>query len=262
MDIAADSSYIGSGALDGNGIPTDFFSDIDVRKGFNYAFDWETYIDDALMGEARQEGSPSVEGLPFYDPDASMYSLDLTKAEEHLKLAWDGEAWEKGFKFTLVYNLGNLPRETACKILAENLAKINAKFQVSIQPIAGGTYFDKVWNTRDMPMFQIGWIADYPHPDNLVVPFMASYGYFARCQSYGYPELDQLIEDAFKQLDPAVQQDMYYEIQERYYEDAPGIILCQPLGRRYFTKYIEGFYFNPMICGLPGPLYYMSKSES
>ena len=98
--------------------------------------------------------------------------------------------------------------------------------------------------------------------DNLLFGFMVSYGFFAQFQGYGYPELDQLIENAFKELDPAVQQDMYYELQQRYYDDAPSIMLCQPLGRRYFTKYIHGFYFNPMFCGLPGPLYYMSKSES
>jgi peptide/nickel transport system substrate-binding protein len=262
MAINPVSTYIGSGVLDGNGIPTDFFTDIDVRKGFNYAFDWETYINDVYMGEAEQRGSPVVEGLPFYNSDAPMYSLDLTKAKEHLQAAWDGEVWEKGFKFTLLYNPGNLPRETACKILAENLAAINPTFQVSIQPIAGETYSNKLWGARDMPMFQIGWMADYPHPNNFVLPFMASYGIFAHLQGYGYSELDELIEDAFKELDPAVQQDMYYEIQERYYEDVPGIILCQPLGRRYFTKYIHGFYFNPMICGYAGPLYYMSKSSS
>ena len=69
-----------------------------------------------------------------------------------------------------------------------------------------------------------------------------------------------MIEDAFEELDPAVQQDMYIELQVRYYEDAPSIMLCQPLSRRYFTKYIHGFYFNPMIPGQAGPLYYMSKS--
>jgi ABC-type transport system substrate-binding protein len=58
------------------------------------------------------------------------------------------------------------------------------------------------------------------------------------------------------------EQDMYYELQERYYEDAPSIMLCQPLSRHYFTKYIHGFYFNPMIAGQAGPLYYMSKSSS
>jgi len=262
FNIASDSEYIGSGALDGNGIPTDFFTDTDVRKGFNYAFDWETYIDDALMGEATQEGSPIVEGLPFYNPDASMYSLDLDKAAKHLQVAWDGDVWEKGFKFTLLYDPASLPRETTCKILAENLAVINPRFQVSIQPIAYETYFGKIFGTRDMPMFQIGWLPDYAHPNNLAVPFMASYGVFAEWQGYGYPELDELIEGAFRELDPAVQQNMYYEIQERYYEDAPSIMLCQPLVRRYFTKYIHGFYFNPVIASYAGPLYYMSKSSS
>jgi peptide/nickel transport system substrate-binding protein len=262
FNIASDSDFIGSGVLDGNGIPTDFFTDIDVRKGFNYAFDWETYIKDALAGEGKQIGSPVIEGLPFYNLDALVYSHDLTKAEEHLKLAWDGEVWEKGFKFTLLYPIGSLPRDTAWKILAENLATINSKFQVSIQPMNWATGILPGIASGLLPMFQIGWAADYPHPNNLVVPFMASYGSVAEWQGYGYPELDELIEDAFRELDPVVQQDMYYEIQERYYEDAPSIMLCQPLGRRYFTKYIHGFYFNPTICGLPGPLYYMSKSSS
>jgi peptide/nickel transport system substrate-binding protein len=264
MAIAGDSTYIGSGALDGNGIPTDFFTDIDVRKGFNYAFDWETYINRAYAGEAEQRGSPIVEGLPFYNPDASMYSHDLTKAEEHLKLAWDGELWEKGFNFTLLYNPGgiHLTRKIFCEILAENLAAINPKFQVGIQPLTWPTILYETYETGAMPMFQMGLGADYPHPDNFVVPFMASYGLFAERQGYGYPELDELIEAAFKELDPAVQQDMYYEIQECYYQDAPSITLCQSLERRYFTTYIEGFYFNPMISGQAGPLYYMSKSES
>ena len=261
MAIAENSTYIGSGALDGNGIPTDFFTDLDVRKGFNYAFDWETYINEAYAGEAAQRGSPIIEGILFYDPNAPMYSYNLTKAEEHLKLAWDGELWDKGCQFTLLYITDNVVRETACEILAENLAVISPKFEVSVQSIAREIYFDKMWNTRDMAMFQAGWAADYPHPDNFLYGFMVSYGPFADAQGYGYPELDELIEEAFKEPNPAMQQDMYYQIQERYYDDAPSVMLCQPLGRRYFTKYIEGFYFNPMICGQAGPLYYMSKSS-
>ena len=124
--------------------------------------------------------------------------------------------------------------------------------------------FDILLYTRDrlLPMFQIAWAVDYPHPDDFVVPFMASYGFFAERQGYGYPELDELIEGAFKELDPDVQEGLYYEIQERYYEDAPSIMLCQPLGRCFFTKYIEGFYFNPFVGAYAVPLYYMSKSES
>jgi peptide/nickel transport system substrate-binding protein len=262
FDIAVNSTLVGSGALDGKGIPTDFFSDIDIRKGFNYAFDWETFINDAMLGDGEQRGSPVIEGFPYYNPDALMYSKDLDKAAEHLRAAWGGEVWEKGFKFTLLYNIGNLQRKTACEILAENLALINPKFQVLIQPMDWSTGILPNLVTGLLPCFQIGWLPDYPHPDSFVVPFMASSGNLAYCQSYGYPELDQLIEDAFRELDPTVQQDLYYEIQERYYDDAPAIMLCQPLGRRYFTRYIEGFYFNPVIYGEAGPLYHMSKSES
>jgi peptide/nickel transport system substrate-binding protein len=262
FDITSNSTYIGSGALDGNGISPDFFTDIDVRKGFCYAFDYETFIEDGWLGEAQQLGSPVCEGLPYFNPDAPMYSLDLAKAEQHLKLAWNGEVWNKGFKFTLLYNSGNAMRETACRILAENLAKINARFQVSIQPMNWQTGIFPGIKSGLVPMFLAGWGGDYPHPNHFVVPFMASYGRWAEFQGYGCPELDELIEGAFKELDPAVQQDMYYEIQERYYEDAPGIMLVQPLERRYFTKYIEGFYWNPAIPGQVGPLYYMSKSSS
>ena len=261
FDINSESDLIGSGALDGNGIPTDFFSDIDVRKGFNYAFDWDTYIRDGLHGEGKQIGSPVIEGLAFYDPDTPMYSKDLDKAAEHLQAAWDGKVWETGFKFTILYNSSNIARRTTCEILAENLYAINPEFQVLIRPVDWPTYLRKV-GARDMPMFEGAWYLDYPHPNNPVSASMHSAGGFAGWQGYGYPELDELIEDAFEELDPAVQQDMYYEIQERYYEDAPSIMLCQPLGRRYFTKYIKGFYFNPFIPSQAGPLYYMSKSES
>lgn len=263
--IAEDSSYIGSGALDGEGIPTNFFSDLDVRKGFCYAFDYATFLKDALLNEATQMGGPIIPGLApdYFNPDARMYSYDLDKAEEHMKAAWNGTLWEKGFKMTLLYNSGNVPRKVACEILAENLASINPLFVINIQPIAWETYLDKIWGTMDMPMFEIGWQTDYPHPDNWVVPYMHSTdGAFSAFQCYGSPEIDAKIHDAFYELDPVKQKADYYELQDIYYTDPGGIMLFQPLGRRWFTKYIDGFVFNPANPGLPGNLLYVTKSES
>ena len=254
------SDYIGSGALDGNGIPVDFFSDVDVRKGFSYAFDWVTYIADAMSGEGVQRGSPIVEGLPFFNPDASMYSLNLTLAQAHLEDAWDGEVWEKGFKMTLLYNVGNVPRKIACEILAENLASINENFQVSILPLAWPVFLSKLYG-GDMPMFLVGWQPDYPHPDNFVVPFMHSEGTFSGWQYYGYPALDTKIMAAFQDTNPVTQEAKYYEIQEIYYQDAPGIILAQPTVRRYFTQHIDGFYYNPTESSYAGRIYDLSKSD-
>ena len=267
MDIDPNSDLIGSGALDGKGIPPDFFTDEDVRKGFAYAFDYATFLEDVMLGEGEMMGSPIVAPLAGYDPDAKKYTLDLAKAEEHLKAAWGGDVWELGFQFTMVYNSGNIPRKTACEILAENLFGLNEKFLISILPMTWPSILDNIFTETDvskgpLPLFQIGWIADYPDADNFATPFMHSSGDFSYYQGYGYAELDAKIETA-RYMDSGPARDAAYkELSDIYYDDAPGIMLAQPLGRRWFTKYIKGFYFNPTIPGTPGPLDVMSKSAT
>jgi peptide/nickel transport system substrate-binding protein len=269
FSIDPTSDLIGSGALDGNGITPDFFSDEDVRKGFAYAFDYDTYLADAMQGEGEMLGSPIVAPLAGYDPNGPHYTLDLAKAEEHFKAAWGGAVWENGFKFTMVYNSGNIPRKTACDILSENLFAVNPKFLVSVQPLQWPVILDEIFYyaaTDDvkgpLPLFQIGWIADYPDADNFVSPFMLIYGDFSYYQGYGYASLDEKIETARYMAPGAARDAAYEEIAEIYYDDCPGIMLVQPLGRRFFTKYVKGFYFNPTIPGNPGPLDVMSKSAS
>ena len=60
--------YIGSGELDGNGIPADFFSDVHVRKAFNYCFDYDAYIDDASGWRGRAEHRPDQPGSARLQP--------------------------------------------------------------------------------------------------------------------------------------------------------------------------------------------------
>jgi ABC-type transport system substrate-binding protein len=256
------SEYIGSGQLDGEGIPVDFFTDLDVRVGFCYAFDYDTYLEDGLQGNGIQRGAPVTSGLIGFAPGTSMYTHDLTLAQEHLEDAWDGEVWDKGFKFTLLYNAGNIDRKTACEILAENLADINSKFQVSILPLAWPTILGKIFGTRDMPMFQIGWMPDYAHADNYITTFMATYGTFSYFQGYGNSALDAQIQAAFEDTNPTTQQEKYDALQELYYTDAPGICLFQALPRRYFTQHITGFVYNPAESCYFGDPYILTKSDN
>jgi peptide/nickel transport system substrate-binding protein len=262
LNISSTSSYIGSGKLDGNGIPGDFFTDEDVRKGMCYAFNYDQFLTQAMMGEAIQPGSPIVQGLYGFNPNASMYTYDLTKAADHFKAAWGGQVWDKGFKFTMLYNAGNEARKTACEILTNNLYAINKKFQVAIQPLDWRTGILPLIKTKLATVYCIGWSADYPHAHDFVVPFMMSTGVFAKYQSYGNAALDAQIMAALMEPDSAKQLQDYYAVAEKFYNDAPGFMLDQPVGRRYFTKYIHGFYYNPMIPGNAGPLYYMTKSQS
>ncbi|MCK6540053.1 MAG: ABC transporter substrate-binding protein, partial [Anaerolineales bacterium] len=137
------NQYIGSGQLDGNGIPPDFFSDIHIRKAFNYCFDWDIYIQDVMVGEGVQTLTIPVAGMPGYDLNASHYSYDPAKCEEEFKLAdvdKDGipagededDVWNVGFRFAATYNQGNTARQSVAEILASNLGSVNEKFLVEV----------------------------------------------------------------------------------------------------------------------------------
>jgi ABC-type transport system substrate-binding protein len=264
------SAYIGTGEL-GDGIPVDFFDDLHVRKAFCYAFDYDTYIADALQGQGIQRGSPVVEGLYGYWEDTPMYYYDLDEAKAEMQLAWGGDAWDQGFKFTLLYNAGNLPRKTACELVSEAWSAIGTaegtpeKYLVSVQALAWPTILGKIFGTRDMPMFQIGWLPDYPHADNFLFPFMHTAGAFSRWQGYGDAATLTVVDDeiaaAFVETDPPTQLALYEDLQQQYYDDAPGIVLAQPIVRRYFTPHVDGFYYNPCESSYAGRLVDMAKTD-
>ena len=59
--------YIGSGKLDGEGIPLNFFTDKDVRLAFAYAIDYEAIINDASLGSAVYTPTPILSTAPISD---------------------------------------------------------------------------------------------------------------------------------------------------------------------------------------------------
>jgi peptide/nickel transport system substrate-binding protein len=242
FDISPESTFVGSGKLDGNGIPADFFTDINLRKGFAYAFDWEIFIKDALLGEAQQIASPVADGLPYINS----------------KEAWGGEVWEQGFTLIMAYNAGNLPRRTACEILQQNLLAINEKFVIRIQAMQWPTMLRGMYSGL-LPLFQIGWQADYPDPHNFIFPYMHSSGTFSGWQNYNNPEVDALIEQGIVAASSSERQTIYYQLQDLYYEDIPSFVLMQPLGRRYFRDWVKGYVFNPVDPAEIGHIYELSK---
>jgi peptide/nickel transport system substrate-binding protein len=240
-----DNPLVGSGRLDGESIPGDFFMDKDVRLAFAHAWDSKTFIDEVLLGYGFDPVTPVPRGLPFKNESLQARSFDLGKAEEHFKKAWGGQVWEKGFKVEVLYNEGNTSRETTCRILAENISSLNPKFELEIRAVPWPEYLDKIRKST-MPMFVIGWLPDYPDPDNYVIPWMHSEkGTFAAWQNYKNEEADRLIDAAAIELDPEKRKEMYYRIQEIFLEDVPSVMTKQEVENRYYKDWVEGFFYNP-----------------
>jgi hypothetical protein len=252
---ANDSPYIGSGELDGNGVPPDFFSDIDIRKAFAYSIDYDTIINEVYAGEAQQPATPVLEGLPFHNPDQESYTYDPGMARQHFQQAWGGEVWDKGFNVTLVFrglSPGRLwlnPDSLAIpEIIKSNIETINMNFHVTILPCEGVS-----WNPTS---FCIDYHSPGPGLRDLTNQECDSpdrdlfWGFGTIFHGYNGSIFDSLIEAGMNTIDPAERQVIYNDYQRIYHEEVPGVPLAQPTTRHYQRDWVWGWYYNPAAAGM------------
>ena len=239
---------LGSGQLDGNGVPPEFFQDVHVRRAFKYAFDYATYNAQVMMGEATIPTSCIPPAVPYHNPDQVGYSYDLEKAAAEFKLAFGGELWEKGFFMRLDYNAGNESRKTGCEMLRDQIQSLNPKFRIEVRGIPWANYLDDN-RARRLTMFFIGWLWDYPDASNFVFPYMHSKGtYGGRAHFEVLAEadyIDGLIAAGAAESDPAKRQEIYYELQQIDNDLALELLTTEATARRWMRRDIGGFAYNP-----------------
>ena len=258
LNVEGGNPYVGSGQLDGNGIPPDFFNDIHIRKAFNYCFDFDAYINDALAGEAVQVSGPLIPGMIGYDVNGPMYNFDMDKCAEELQAAWDGQVWEKGFRLQVAYNTGNVTRQTIAQILQNNFASIDGKFRLEIIALPWPTYLAEFRNSR-LPVAVSGWIEDLHDPHNWAQPFLI--GTYA-----GRQNLPQEMWDMFNELvmagvaetDNAKRAELYKNITQVDYDNAIAIRGAVVTTRSYWQRWMGGYYYNP-IYGWDSRYYTLTK---
>ncbi len=236
---------IGSGKLDGNGIPTNFFSDIHVRKAFSHSIDWKAMKEDVGMNLIDLPGSPNCIGLPYYK-EVPLYEFSQEKAAAEMKQAFGGKVWEKGFKMTITHNTGNVMREAAAHMMAENIMALNPKFQIEVRNVEWKDYTVK-YRQFAYPMFIIGWGADYPDPHNFLYTFMHSNGVYGKYSGFKNAEVDALCDAGIQNVEPAKRNEAYSKLQDLWHELAVGNTVYQKTLVKPYRSDIKGFVGNPMF---------------
>ena len=241
----AGNPNIGSGKLDGKGIPPDFFSDINVRKAFLHAFDRKTYAQDVFNNLVIMPTSPNVKGLPYHK-EVPIYEFDLKKSEMYLKKAWGGKVWDNGFSMVITHNTGNEMREAAAHMMAENIMSLNPKFKVEVRNVEWKDYLVKYRNFM-YPIFIIGWGADYPDPHNFVHTFMHSKGVYGKYMAYKNEKVDALCDLGIETSDPAKRKVLYSMLQDLWYEEAIANTIYQQINVRAYRDWVKGYVPNAML---------------
>ena len=257
--------YIGSGLMDGNGIPADFFSDVHIRKAFAYCFDWDTLINDVYTGEAIQPIQLPLAGMPGYFPDTPHYTFDAAQCEAEFKLADvdkdgiaagddpEGDVWTTGFRVQMSYNQGNTTRQTIAEILAGNLATVNDKFLVETLGLPWPAYL-RAQRALQLPIMTGGWQEDIHDPHNWYQPYTTgTYGGRQALPDDVKAQFKDILDRGVSELDPVKRGEIYKEANQLYYDLAVGIPLDVVTSHGFTQRWVEGQILNPIF---PGGHYY------
>lgn len=253
VNIEGGNNYIGSGELDGNGIPPGFMSDIHIRKAFNYCFDFDSYLNDVMQGEGERSLGVMLPGMIGYPEDTRFtYEYDLAKCEEEFKasswVAEDGTSlWELGFRMTLVYNTGNQARQSISQIMQAGLIAVNPNFIAEVTALPWPAYLAGI-RAKQYALFIVGWGSDFHDTHNWAPIFTNSY-------YGGRQNLPTELMEAYADINaraalasPEEREKIYMEeFNPLYYDTVHGLTLFFPYGRRYEPRYVVGGEFNPLL---------------
>ncbi len=247
--------YLGSGKLDGNGIPPDFFADVHVRKAFAYCFDWDTMINDVYKGEAVQSIAVVLPGMPGYFADIPHYTMDLAKCEEEFKASTlksaDGKSlWDVGFRVQMLFNQGNVTRQTMSEILAANISGVNAKFQIEILGLPWAGYL-RAQRAMQIPIMTAGWLEDIHDPHNWYQPYtLGTYAGRANLPADLKAQFKTILDAGVAETDPVKRGEIYKAANQLYYDQVVGVPVVLATGHAFRQRWVHGEIMNPIFPGI------------
>jgi peptide/nickel transport system substrate-binding protein len=248
--------------LDIGDVPANFFADVHIRQAFVHAFDYHKYLTNVMLGTAIQPNGPIPQGMLGYDPALPNVTFDLARTAAELKLAINpngaGKSYaETGFHVILYYNAGNTARQAGFQLLKDGLESlhtnaslgVNGTITVGIVPLDWPTYLDARANAW-LPMFFLGWLVDYPDPDDFAAPFCDQNGAFPVTLSIHNQTLTDLVHAAAVELNSTVRLQQYTEIAQSCYDNAYYLFTAQPTTFHVERTWVQNYVYNPAFAGL------------
>ena len=190
-----------------------------VRQALNLAFDRQTIAATVYEGLVNPAKSIIPPGFPSYNPDLAGYEFDPEKARQLLAKSSYGDSLDSLPLITLSIPSGfgaALPLHL--EVLLQEWANMGVR--VEIQQTEYATFIQDLHQKR-FQMYEFGWIADYPDPQNFLDILFHSKSENNHI-NYSNPQVDTLLEQARVEPDQATRFQLYNRIEEMILADAPG----------------------------------------
>ena len=94
--------------------------------------------------------------------------------------------------------------------------------------------------------FRASWVGDYPDAENYMALFYSKYGAPPNYTRYSNPQFDRLYEQAVRENDDDVRNQLYRQMDSLVMADAPVVPLYYDEVYRFVRTHVEGLEVNPM----------------
>jgi oligopeptide transport system substrate-binding protein len=221
------------------------FDDVNVRQAFCLAVDKKHIVKVILRDMLSVAEGILPPGIPGYNEALQGLDYNVDKAKDLIAASEYGDVSNLPHITMTVTGYGNDIPSYLGAIIQD--WQQNLGVQVSVRELEPQDFLYNMAQEKD-EMFALGWIADYPDPNDFIdVLFHTG----AENDIFGYsnPDLDTLLDQAAIEQDSATRLTMYQQAEQIVVDDAP----CLPLfhGANYILvkPYVKGYELTPL--GIP-----------
>jgi oligopeptide transport system substrate-binding protein len=218
------------------------FDDVNVRKAFTQAIDKDKIISLILRGMVDRADGILPPGLPGYNKSLIGLGFNVEQARASLKASRYGDASKLPAITLTTSGYGNSISAVLGAMI--NQWRENLGVEVTVRQLDPNFFMYNLKAEKDQ-MFDMGWVADYPHPqDFLDVLFRTGAEYnFAE---YSNPEVDALLDAAAVEPDTDTSLTIYQQVEQMLVYDAAVLPLY--FGRNYVLvkPYVKNYAINAM----------------
>jgi oligopeptide transport system substrate-binding protein len=212
--------------------------DVNFRRAVAQAIDKTEVVKILNKGDVAAT-SWIPQGMLGYSADLGL-KFDPVAAKEHLSKSKYSDI-TKIPRVTITYNTNENHKKVAENVQAQ--LKRNLGINVEILNEEWKVYLAKLKTKQGYSIFRMGWVADYPDPDNflnLLTSFSAN-----NHTNWKNPEFDKLIAQGVGEFDAQKRQELYVKAQKIVLEQDVAVLPIYYMSRQYLVNpRIKGFAMN------------------
>ncbi len=217
------------------------FDDEKVRQAFALTVDREKIGRVVLKSAQRVATGILAPGVPGYTPDDKTFPYNPDRARQLLSESkYAGDMPE----IILAESGAGASVDDATGAIIQDW-RDQLGVEVKIQQAESGTFFDDIDEGR-YQMFSLGWIMDYPDPEDILDILFHSKSRQNNSR-YSNPEVDQKLEAARIEPDTEARLALYREIELTILDDAPWIPLYFGATHALIKPYVKNYIFPPLV---------------